>query len=232
MTPTAATSLSETSSERNSLHSVDLHGPEGRLEALLNQGASDARFVGLLCHPHPLGGGTMHNKVVYHAMKVLNAPEWNLRWPVLRFNFRGTGMSEGRHDGEAESADVVAALDWLHSQYNLPIIAVGFSFGAAMVIGASCGSVPHLRALAAIGLPMQGFGRSYQYPILSQCALPKLFLSGDHDSFASPTELRQAFDSAADPKTLVLVPNADHFFTDHLDQMQKALAAWLKEETR
>ena len=237
MTSIAATSLPETSSERNSLRTIDLRGPAGRLEALLNEGASDAQFVALVCHPHPLGGGTMHNKVVYHAMKVLNAPEWNLRWPVLRFNFRGTGTSEGMHDGQAESADVVAALDWLHAQYKLPIVAVGFSFGAAMVIAASCGSFaptaepPHVRALVALGLPTQGFGRSYLYPILSECALPKLFLSGDQDSFAPQAELRQAFDSAADPKSLVLVPEADHFFTGHLDQMQKALAAWLKERT-
>ena len=58
----------------------------------------------------------MHNKVAYHAMKVLNAPEWGLRWPVLRFNFRGTGLSEGEHDGAAESADVIAALDWLEGR--------------------------------------------------------------------------------------------------------------------
>ena len=63
----------------------------------------------------------MHNKVVYHAMKVLNAPEWGLRWPVLRFNFRGTGLSEGEHDGAAESADVIAALDWLEGQFKKPV---------------------------------------------------------------------------------------------------------------
>ena len=106
----------------------------------------------------------MHNKVVYHAMKVLNGPEWGLRWPVLRFNFRGTGLSEGQHDGRAESADVSAALDWLHAEYDLPIVLVGFSFGAAMAIAASCatekrsGIAP--RALIALGLPTQGFGHS------------------------------------------------------------------------
>ena len=79
------------------------------------------RFAALVCHPHPLGGGTMHNKVVYHAMKVLNDPAWGLGWPVLRFNFRGTGLSEGTHDGQAETADVLAALNWLDSEYNLPV---------------------------------------------------------------------------------------------------------------
>lgn len=237
MTSTAPTSSSETSSEKNSLRTVDLRGPAGRLEALLNEGSSDARFVGLVCHPHPVGGGTMHNKVVYHAMKVLNAPEWNLRWPVLRFNFRGTGMSEGVNDGQAEFTDVVAALNWLRGEYNLPIALVGFSFGAAMAITASCASSvpadgPRVRALALLGLPTHGFNRSYEYPLLSTCTLPKLFLSGDQDQFATKVQLEQAFDSAAGPKSMVFVPDADHFFTGHLDKMQTALAAWLKEQTR
>jgi alpha/beta superfamily hydrolase len=236
MTSTAATSSPETSSERNSLRTIDLRGPAGRLEALLNEGAPDAQFVGLVCHPHPLGGGNMHNKVVYHAMKVLNASEWNFRWPVLRFNFRGTGTSEGVHDGRAESADVLAALAWLRAEYKLPIVLVGFSFGAAMAIAASSASAhtddPNLRALALLGLPTHGFKRFYEYPLLSTCTLPKLFVSGDQDQYATKVQLEHAFDSAADPKTLVLVPEADHFFTGHLDQMQKALAAWLKEQTR
>jgi alpha/beta superfamily hydrolase len=217
------------------LRTVDLRGPAGRLEALLNEGAPDSHFIGLVCHPHPMGGGTMHNKVVYHAMKVLNAPEWGLRWPVLRFNFRGTGLSEGRHDGHAESEDVIAALNWLQTEYKLPVVLVGFSFGAAMALAASCGKEApierraNLRAMAALGLPTQGFGHTYQYPVLSECSLPKLFLSGDHDSFASKPELQQVVDSAADPKTLMLVPGADHFFTGRLDLMQNALAGWLKE---
>jgi hypothetical protein len=169
-------------------------------------------------------------------MKVLNASEWNFRWPVLRFNFRGTGTSEGVHDGRAESADVLAALAWLRAEYKLPIVLVGFSFGAAMAIAASSASAhtddPNLRALALLGLPTHGFKRSYEYPLLSTCTLPKLFVSGDQDQYATKVQLEHAFDSAADPKTLVLVPEADHFFTGHLDQMQKALAAWLKEQTR
>ena len=76
------------------------------------------RFAALVCHPHPKGGGTMHNKVVYHAMKALNAPEWGLGWPVLRFNFRGTGLSEGRHDGKAETGDVLAASTGLKTNTN------------------------------------------------------------------------------------------------------------------
>jgi uncharacterized protein len=237
MTSTAVTALLEQGLEKNSLRTVDLRGPAGRLEALLNEGASDAQFAGLVCHPHPKGGGTMHNKVVYHAMKVLNAPAWNLRWPVLRFNFRGTGTSEGQHDGHAESGDVVAAIHWLQAEYRLPIVVAGFSFGAATAIAAANAisaaaptDAPDLRALALLGLPTHGFKRSYEYPLLSTCSLPKLFLSGDQDQFATKTQLEQAFDSAAAPKTLVLIPEADHFFTGHLEPMQVALAAWLKEQ--
>jgi uncharacterized protein len=238
MTSPAAFSGSETSSAKPSLRAVDLRGPAGRLEALLNEGAQDSPCVGLVCHPHPIGGGTMHNKVVYHAMKVLNAPEWGLGWPVLRFNFRGTGLSEGHHDGHAESADVSAALDWLNAEYKLPVVLLGFSFGAAMAIAASCGTDPQtnrgtsLRALVALGLPTQGFGHTYQYPALSKCSLPKLFLSGDSDSFAPAHDLRQVVDSAADPKNLALVPAADHFFTGQLQPMQQSLASWLKEQVQ
>jgi len=236
MTSTFALSGSGTSTKKTSLRTVDLRGPAGRLEALLNEGAPDSQFVGLVCHPHPLGGGTMHNKVVYHAMTVLNAQEWNLRWPVLRFNFRGTGLSEGQHDGRAESADVIAALDWLHAEYKLPVVLIGFSFGAAMAILASCGTDlqaerrTDLRALVALGLPTQGFGRSHHYPVLSRCALPKLFLSGDRDSFAPQRELQQVVETAADPKRLVFIPGADHFFAGQIEAMQKVLAAWLKEQ--
>jgi alpha/beta superfamily hydrolase len=106
------------------LRTLTLAGPAGRLEALLNNGAADAPYVAVICHPHPQGGGTMHNKVVYHAMKALNAPEFGLCWPVLRFNFRGTGLSEGTHDGKAETGDVLAALDWVENEFKQPVVLV------------------------------------------------------------------------------------------------------------
>jgi alpha/beta superfamily hydrolase len=98
----------------------------------------------------------MHNKVVYHAMKVLNDPAWGLGWPVLRFNFRGVGLSQGLHDGEAESEDVLAALEWLENEYKRPLVVVGFSFGAAMALKPVAGGGPspmpaRVRALAAAG---------------------------------------------------------------------------------
>jgi alpha/beta superfamily hydrolase len=187
-----------------------------------------------MCHPHPLGGGTLHNKVVYHAMKALNAAEWGLGWPVLRFNFRGTGLSEGAHDGAAEADDVLTALEWLENEYKLPLVAVGFSFGAAMALAACCsrGNRPRYRvqALAALGLPIRSAARTYDYSFLQDCPIPKLFLSGDRDRFATKTELIQALADAAEPKDMALVPGADHFFTGRLRAMQSALTGWLKEQ--
>ena len=214
------------------LRSVDLAGPVGRLEAVVNEGAPNAPFAGLVCHPHPLGGGNLHNKVVYHAMKVFNEPRWGFNWPVLRFNFRGAGTSEGEHDGEAEMGDVLATLRWLQNEYQRPIVLAGFSFGAAMAIAACCGESVDVRALIALGLPAQNGERIYRYPSLENLTVPKLFISGDHDQFAPTHRLTQIVASAADPKKLALIQGSDHFFTGHLTAMQKLLAAWLKEHTR
>ena len=215
------------------LRTVDLVGPAGRLEALLNEGSTKARFAALVCHPHPAGGGSMHNKVVYHVMKALNAPERGLSLPVLRFNFRGTGLSEGIHDGRAETGDVLAALDWLEREFDLPIFLAGFSFGAAMAAFACCDTLQpraNLRALALLGLPTQAAGRHYRYAFLHHCSLPKLFLSGGCDEYAPAADLQQVAAHAAEPKQLVLLPGADHFFAGRLEAMQNTLAAWLKEQ--
>ena len=215
------------------LRSLDLAGPAGRLEAVLNEGDSDSPFAALVCHPHPLGGGNLHNKVVYHAMKVLNEPRWGFNFPVLRFNFRGMGTSEGQHDGEAEADDVLAAISWLQYEFNRPIILAGFSFGAAMAIAACCSSTHssgRVRALIALGLPTSNGNRSYQYPSLQEASLPKFFISGDRDQFAPVNKLTQIVATMADPKKLTLIQGSDHFFTGHMTAMQKLLASWLKEQ--
>jgi len=224
--------------ERTGLRGFELEGPEGRLEALLNEGSSNAPCAAVICHPHPQGGGTMHNKVVYHAMKALNAPAWGLGWPVLRFNFRGTGLSDGSYDGKAEASDVLTAIDWLENEYKRPVVVVGFSFGAAMALSACCdrttghGKRASVRALAALGLPTRTKQHVYRYPYLTGCALPKLFLSGDHDQFAPVADLQRVAATTAEPKKLVLLPGADHFFAGQLDAMQNALAGWLQEQLK
>jgi alpha/beta superfamily hydrolase len=214
-----------TSSSPGLLRSVDdLRGPAGRLEALLNMGRPDAPYAALVCHPHPLFGGTMHNKVVYHAMKAFQA--YGL--PVLRFNFRGAGLSEGTHDdGHGEVGDLRAALDWLHREYERPILFAGFSFGSSVGLRACCGD-ERVKGIAALGLPVRVGGREYHYNFLASCRQPKLFVSGTTDEYGPRRELDAGVAGAAVPATLVLVPGADHFFAGKLEQMQLALSGWIE----
>jgi uncharacterized protein len=212
------------------IRGVDLAGPAGRLEALLNTGSQDAPFSALVCHPHPLFGGNLHNKVVYNVMKVLNEPAWGFALPVLRFNFRGAGTSEGNHDGRAEAGDVGAAVDWLVNEYNRPVVLAGFSFGAAMAVHFACAGDNRIKVLALLGLPVVAGGRNYVYPELRSCNQPKLFLSGDRDQFAAADELARVAETAAQPRHLELIAGADHFFTGRLPDTQARLAGWLKEQ--
>ena len=210
----------------------DLHGPAGRLEALLNTGLPNAPFSALVCHPHPSGGGTMHNKVVYHAMKALSS----FGLPVLRFNFRGTGLSEGEHDhGHGERDDVRTALDWLEQKFARPILFAGFSFGSAVGLSACCGD-PRVRGLIGLGLPVHAAGRDYTYKFLPACTGPKLFISGDHDPYGPRETLANVWESAADPKRLAWIGGADHFFqgipaspSPKLAEMQNEIRAWLED---
>jgi alpha/beta superfamily hydrolase len=207
------------------IRSLFLDGPAGRLEALLNVGSSTATHAGLVCHPHPMFGGTMHNKVVFHAMKALHS----FGLPVLRFNFRGTGVSAGQHDeGRGEVADVQAALAWLKREFGLPVVFAGFSFGAATGLRACCPD-PNVRALISLGTPATAEGRIYSFSFLRECAKPKLFVSGDHDQFGPQEALEQLVENAADPKELVFVPG-DHFFAGHLTEMRMTIESWLHEQ--
>ncbi len=202
----------------------DLRGPAGKLEALLNAGAPDAQYAALVCHPHPLGGGTMHNKVVYHAMKALQA----VGLPVLRFNFRGTGLSEGKHDeGRGEQDDVRTALDWLEREFRLPVLFAGFSFGAAVGLRACCGDA-RVKGLIALGLPTHAEGRDYQYHFLASCTQPKLFISGTRDQYAPIEQLEEAFGIAAHPAEIVWIDGAEHFFAGKLDEVQLAIRNWVQ----
>ncbi len=206
-----------------SLRTIDnLRGPAGRLEALLNTGAPDAKYAVLVCHPHPLGGGSMHNKVVYHGMKAFRS----FGLPVLRFNFRGTGLSEGEHDhGRGEQDDVRAALDWLDNEFQLPILFAGFSFGSYVGLSVCCGD-PRVKGLVALGLPVHAEGRDYRYDFLSACGMSKLFISGTRDRYGPQSQIEAAMAMAASPKEMVWVEGADHFFVGKLDQVQRAIRNW------
>ncbi len=214
------------------LRTIDtLHGPAGRLEALLNTGDEDAPFAALIAHPHPPSGGTMHNKVVYHVMKALSS----FGLPVLRFNFRGTGLSGGVHDeGRGEVDDTRAALDWLASEFSKPILFAGFSFGSNVGLRATCGD-PRVAGLIGLGLPVRAAGRDYTYNFLASCTQPKLFVSGDHDQFCPRDVLDEILAGAPPPSTRVMIEGADHFFQGvpgsplpKLDQMQQHLRSWVE----
>jgi len=210
----------------SAIRSFFLPGPVGQLEALLNQGSPDATHAAVVCHPHPLYGGTLHNKVVFHAMKALN----QFGFPVLRFNFRGAGLSHGEHDaGQGEIEDVRTALDWLDREYHLPLIFAGFSFGAAVGLRAACPD-PRVQAIVALGTPISPIDdRSYDYAFLQTCTKPKLFVSGSRDQFASKTKLEALVSSLADPKKLVIIEAADHFFEGRLREMREAIEKWIRE---
>jgi uncharacterized protein len=215
----------------SSIRSLFLNGPAGRLEALLNSGAENATHAGVVCHPHPLFGGTMHNKVVFHTMKALNS----FGFPVLRFNFRATGLSQGEHDnGVGEVDDVHAALDWLDSEFHLPLIFAGFSFGAAVGLRAGCPD-PRVQAVVGVGTPVAPVAedseqpREYSFDFLRECAKPKLFVSGARDQFGPRAKLEALVGSMPEPNKLVLIEGADHFFEGRLREMRQAIEGWLKE---
>jgi uncharacterized protein len=208
------------------IRSLFLDGPAGRLEAILNLGVENATHAALVCHPHPMFGGTLHNKVVFHAMKALNS----FGFPVLRFNFRGAGLSHGEHDqGRGELDDVRTALDWLDHELRLPMIFAGFSFGAAVGLQAAC-SDDRVKAAIGLGVPVQPFDdRTYDLTCLKSCHKPKLFVSGSRDQFGPRTRLEALVNSLPEPKKLVVIDSADHFFEGRLREMREAIEAWIRE---
>jgi uncharacterized protein len=204
--------------------SLFLEGPVGRLEAILWKPAATAQppLAALVCHPHPLFGGTMHNKVVYQTAKSLDA----LGLAVLRFNFRGAGMSEGKHDrGEGELGDVRAALDFLAGEFpGVPLLLAGFSFGCCVGLRVACGD-ERVAEVIGLGSPVNNTDFSF----LRNCTKPKLFVHGSEDQFGATEKVEALVASLPGEKRLVIVPHADHFFAGKLDQLDRAITEWLTE---
>jgi alpha/beta superfamily hydrolase len=202
----------------------DIAGPAGRLEAMLWTVAdANPRLASVVCHPHPLFGGTMHNKVVYQVAKALH----HEGVPVLRFNFRGAGLSEGSHDeGRGEQEDVRAALDYLSEQFpGKPILLAGFSFGAWVGLRVGCDD-ERARALIGLGLPANDSELTY----LRFCAKPKLIIQGGNDQYGSRANVESLVATIPEPKRLVIVDGADHFFAGKLDEVAIAVANWLRTQ--
>jgi hypothetical protein len=178
------------------------------------------RRVALVCHPHPLYGGTMHNKVVFRAARAALLAGL----PTLRFNFRGAGHSVGAFTGgEGERNDVRAALDHLASAFpGLPICLMGFSFGAW--VGLAVGAIDlRVWSLVGLGIPVN----SLDFGFLPDVRKPKLIVQGTRDEFGSAVRVSDFYDSLAEPKRIHWVQGADHFFAGKLDEVQQVLHDFL-----
>jgi alpha/beta superfamily hydrolase len=199
------------------LQAVHFRGPAGRLEGLWKEAAGERRGSAVFAHPHPLHGGTLHNKVVFRAARALT----NAGFATLRFNFRGVGLSEGEHNGgQGEIEDFRAAMDLAERRAGLPIIAGGFSFGAATALRA-VGRDPRVSAFLGIGLPLateSGAG-------LAPPSVPALFVTGERDTFGPPALVSELLAGASE---LVVIPGADHFFEGKLDSLESVLTRFLE----
>jgi alpha/beta superfamily hydrolase len=197
------------------IESLTLAGPAGRLEALLEEPVDVApRMSAVVCHPHPLYGGTMHNKVVYRLARGLR----RAGIVVLRFNFRGVGSSAGEHGHlEGEIEDARAALAWLRQRYPaLPCALAGFSFGSRVITRLGC-EANGASFLMAAGFPTRWGSPDY----LENCTAPKIFIQSTHDEFGPRAELEEMYALFPAPKQLHWIEAADHFFAGGLGDLEE-----------
>jgi uncharacterized protein len=195
----------------------------GRLEAILKEPRGEHRGAALVCHPHPLGQGTMHNKVVFRAAAGLV----DAGLTTLRFNFRGVGDSTGVHDEiEGGVEDVRDALDHLENEYpSDEITLAGFSFGSRTGMEASV-SDERVKRLISIGTPVEKY-RDYDF--LASVTKPILFLHGDKDEFCSVASLRELTDQIPHAEVIIF-ENCGHFFDEHLDELREAVRSWVEKQ--
>jgi alpha/beta superfamily hydrolase len=204
--------------------------PHGRLEAIWKEPRGrGARGAALVLHPHPLHGGTMHNKVVFRTARGLE--EAGLA--TLRVNFRGVGHSTGEHTGArgGEQEDARVALDYLAEKYPaLPLFLAGFSFGAR--VGLEVGSLdPRVRFLAGVGTPVSIPEREYDFSFIERCHKPLLLVHGEHDEFGSVEDLRALAARLPEPARvrIEVIHGAGHFFDDQLEELRGVVALWAGE---
>ncbi len=202
------------------LRHVDLFSSAGRLEGLYRE-LQDPAGVAVVCHPHPLGGGSLHNKVVFRAARGLE----NANVATLRFNFRGVGTSAGKHDdGEGEQGDVMAAIDWVTKMHpGKKLFVGGFSFGAWVASRVAC-ELPYVDAIFLIGAPVNKYDLGY----LKSCEKPILFLHGTQDEHGEVGKLEKLAQQVRNAES-VIVTGADHFFTKQLDAVDETMRAWAEE---
>lgn len=201
---------------------VVLEGPAGPIEALLQErDAHDHALTAVVCHPHPLYGGTMHNKVAHRVASTLHG----LGAAVLRFNFRGVGASAGTFDkGEGEREDARVALRWLRERYpRARRWAAGFSFGS-WVASRLAASEPDVERLLLIAPPVH----TQTFEEMRTLATPKLVVQGTGDEICKPENLERVWPAWAEPKRLIRVPGASHFFDRQLTQLGEAILEGLR----
>ena len=202
----------------------------GRLEAILKEppAGTAPRGAALVLHPHPLHGGTMHNKVVFRTARGLT----DAGFVTLRINFRGVGQSTGTHDrARGEQDDARAALDHLAATYpGLPLLVAGFSFGAR--VGLEVGTRDaRVGALVGVGTPVSIPEREYDFSFLRECRKPLLLAHGDRDEFGTVSDLRAlAAEVPAEARARVeIIAGAGHFFDDQLDELTRVVREWAEE---
>lgn len=196
------------------IESTFLTGPAGRLEALLEEPEQDVPLeAALVCHPHPKGGGTMHNKVVYRLARGLR----RTGSVVLRFNYRGVNLSEGEYDGgRGETEDARVALQELRVRYpELPLTVAGFSFGSRIALRLASQETG-LRRVIAVGFPTTIAEHDYVYRV----SIPKFFIHSTHDEFGPYEDFAAFYATLPEPKRLDWVEASDHFFKDALDNYE------------
>ena len=203
--------------------------PHGRVEAILKEAHGERRGAALVLHPHPLHGGTMHNKVVFRTARGLS----DAGLVTLRINFRGVGHSTGEHTGArgGEQEDARVALDYLAEKYPaLPLFLAGFSFGAR--VGLEVGSLdPRVRFLAGVGTPVSIRERDYDFSFIEDCRKPLLLVHGERDEFGSVEDLRALAARLPEPARvrIEVIHGAGHFFDDQLEELRGVVALWAGE---
>ena len=200
----------------------DIPGPAGSLEALIEMPATEPRAAAVFAHPHPLYGGTMHTRAVYHATKALA----RVGAAVLRFNFRGVGASKGAHDGgPGEIADYRAAVDYVAARYpGLPLWAAGYSFGSWVAWSAALDD-DRVTLLLGLGLPVTLF----DFGPVKDTAKAQFLIHGDRDELIPVRAIRKFYAELREPKELVVIEDADHLFDGRTSEVGEAVEGLLAD---
>ncbi len=201
---------------------MNIPAPHGHLEAAHREPPGTLRGAGVVCHPHPLQGGTMHTKAVFRAAQALA----DVKIAALRFNFRGVGTSTGSYDqGIGEKEDVLVTLDWLEEKHaGMPLVVGGFSFGSMVALSAATAD-PRVVALFGLGLPV----RMYDYGFLADVQKPILVVQGEDDEFGSGPEVEPVVAALGTHVTLARIAGADHYFNGHIDEMRAVVSGYFRD---